>query len=186
MSQIPPVPYPLDWGKPVRGLAVSIGTAENVWTSPNSTLVGVGFKNFSEEDFNLSLSGAFQLERVPSSVESPNRDDELRKDRYWCPFNFLKPSESPLPYDLQNLELKAGEHKIVLVRLDRLNWEKVISSNWPYQTLFHAVPVGEYLLSFRLEIPSGKNVLVGSTEVPTVDEVVSKKIKVTLNPPDQP
>lgn len=132
-------------------------------TPQKPALVTIAIQNLSEEKIELRALASFELLR--NSEEAIARDFAVRGDSYWSPFDLITGKPKLLVTNPEMLkkgivegrvipatmELEGKGTKTMKVNLTELFWNASISSTWPYEDLFKAVPKGPYWLVFELE-----------------------------------
>jgi hypothetical protein len=123
------------WGDPSNGLRVSIAVQEPQLILGDPAGVSVIIHNISEDKKFLQTIPAFTM-----------------SGQYWCPVDIIHEG-SNLPANARVIIALEKDSSISeRVDISKLKCDKEISSQWPEQTLFEAIPRGRYLLRLEIEI----------------------------------
>jgi hypothetical protein len=132
-------------------------------TPQKPALVTISIENLSEEKIELRALASFEL--LKNSEESIARNFTVRGDSYWSPFDLVTGRSKQLVTNPEMLkkgiveggvvpatmQLEGKGTKTMNVNLTELFWNASMSSTWPYENLFKAIPKGRYWLAFELE-----------------------------------
>ena len=161
--------------------------------------VKVRLENPSGEAVELSAVYGFRMNRA--TEEAARRDYEVLGDSYWSPVDLATGGPLKLVVVEPKLSKKgvtvgrpprAGvslgpkESKEFALDLTRLHWKASALSSWPDRNLFDAVPAGEYMLFFQLNVCPVRYEKNSSGDIPVCQHVLSNQIKVTVEPGARP
>ena len=146
----------------------SIQTETGRWSRENRLSVTVKIKSISNGPVDLVGIYSFQL----TTVDYPPMT-------YWSPVNILdgtalKLEDGKVPEGAIHLE--PHETKAINLNVDKLFWNRNMSSVWPNQRLFEVVPKGNYDLILEVETDRRKN----SDNIPIVAHIASNKVRIAV------
>ncbi len=130
---------PAAWGKESEGLRCAVSTVTNRWHEGAPAIVSVVFENRSDKKIEFQTIPSFDL-----------------SDAFWCPVELSSEGRSLDANARSPLSLDKGATLELRFDLSQLGWDESVSSAWPEEKLYSAVPPGSYKLRLDVQLTGGE------------------------------